>query len=599
MSLTKEEAADLIRHRAEIKTARLDALQAFGFEGDILPPPAPPRIVSARALHMDKITAKLRTDIPGFLKTYFNFPDDEYPEPGGTVPHVVNLLEEMFEGGYLLGMFATDHAKSITADRFFPILSLAENPDESHILMCANAADARRRVQVVERDLETNHDLIRDFPWLKKPERPKGGGTNPVQWSRLEFTVSGRSANRPDPSMCAETVGSSSIRQRRGKLIMDDIEGARNSKYALTRSELYEFIKVEATRCYEGLTESKRPLQAALGTPFDVDSLYLRLANEGWRALKVPAYTVPWDKISQSAIQTTKHGDTSQTDWKIRASRLPDSYFTWPRERFKVSEADPHFGRKRSRSQFSIQYLLDPTEGKPGRLSIQQMAELISETPPAGGHANPNAAQYATFVTLDPASGVNTRLADYAGVAVVKIRWPKSEPLPDMHIMEAYKFEQGVYEQVEFCADLSERYECPVMYEANSQQRGTYTSAFSHQRPSVKLVPVYTTEGNKFDNEMGLTRIRTLIQSDKLKVPQSQIESEGIQTMLSEVRDLGSDKHDHICAAVWFVYKWLFEQVRYLNVGYAAPTMTRRFGGNAGGFFGGHPAQRSWKTWRR
>jgi hypothetical protein len=314
--------------------------------------------------------------------------------------------------------------------------------------------------------------------------------------------------------------------------------------------------------------------------------------------LKVPAYTVPWDKISQSAIMTTKHGDTSQTDWKIRASRLPDSYFTWPRERFKVCEADPHFGRKRSRSQFSIQYLLDPTEGKPGRLSIQQMTALVSDPPLPGGQADPNANQYATFVTLDPASGVNTRFADYAGIAVVKIRWAKSEPLPDVHVMEAYKFEQGVFEQVEFCADLSARYECSVMYEANSQQRGTYTNAFSHQRPGVKLVPVYTTEGNKFDNEMGLTRIRTLIQSEKLKVPQSQVESEGIQTMLTEVRDLGTDRHDHLCCAVWFVYKWLFEQVRYLNVQGMAPTMTRRFG-STGGFFGSHPTQRSWKAWRR
>src|SRR5665213_1055044 len=274
--------------------------------------------------------------------------------------------------------------------------------------MCANASDARRRVQVVERDLETNFDLTRDFPWLKKPERPKGSGSNSIQWSRLEFTVSGRSANRPDPSMCAETVGSSSIRQRRGKLIMDDIEGARNSKYALTRSELYEFIKVEATRCYEGFSESDRPLQVALGTPFDPDSLYLKLESEDWRVIRVPAYTVDWDKISQSAIQTTKHGDTNDTDWEIRASRLPDKYFTWPRERFKVAEADPHFGRKRTRSQFSIQYLLDPTEGKPGRLSLKQMRDLVRDV------EFPEASDWATFITLDPASGVNTRFSDYA-----------------------------------------------------------------------------------------------------------------------------------------------------------------------------------------
>src|SRR5665213_2307735 len=578
---------------------------AFGFEAEAWPirevPPEhryqAPAIVSSRNLHSDKIMGNVRKDIPGFLKRYFDFPDDKYPEPGGTVPHVVNLLEEMFKGGYLLGMFATDHAKSITADRFFPIRSMADNPNESHILMCANASDARRRVQVVERDLETNFDLTRDFPWLKKPERPKGSGSNSIQWSRLEFTVSGRSANRPDPSMCAETVGSSSIRQRRGKLIMDDIEGARNSKYALSRSELYEFIKIEATRCYEGLTESKRPLQAALGTPFDPDSLYLKLESEDWRVLRVPAYTVDWDKIAQSAYMK---GMTTKNTWQERAAQLPDKYFTWPRLRFKVCEADPHFGRKHTRSQFSVQYLLDPTEGKPGRLSLKQMADLIREEPQSGGSAEPGAMEYKTFVSLDPASGVNTRFADYAGIAVVKVRWPKSESLPDVHVMEAYKFEQGVYEQVNFIADLCARYGCACMYEANSQQRGTYTNAFAHQQPQVQLVPVWTTEGNKFDNEMGLTRVRSVIQSGKLKVPESQVDSDGIQTMLSEVRDLGTEKHDHLCAAVWFPMKWLFEQMKLVGVGQAPTQMTKRFGGAArGGFFGSHPTQRNWKSWQR
>lgn len=586
-----------IAERLAKKAERESALRAFGFEDDVVSgkPIEPPRIVNARTLHMDKITAKLRTNIPGFLKQYFNFPNDDYPEPNGEVAHVNLLLEEMFVGGYLLGLFATDHAKSITADKFFPILSLAENPNESHILMCANFADARRRVQVVERELETNFDLIRDFPWLKKPERIKGSTGN-IQWSRLEFTVSGRDVNRPDPSMCAETVGSSSIRQRRGKLIMDDIEGARNSKYALTRQELYDFIKLEASRCYEGLAESRRPLQAALGTPFDPDSLYLKLELEDWRVIRVPAYTTEWKHVAEFAYA---FGTTTQTPWQERAKNVPDKYLTWPRQRFKVLEADPNFGHKATRSQFALTRLLDPTEGKPGRLSIKQMQDLIREEPQQGGNSTPEAAQYKTFVSLDPASGVNTRFADYAGIAVVKIRWPKSEALPDVQVMEAYKFEQGVFEQVNFIADLCARYECACMYEANSQQRGTYTNAFAHQQPQVQLVPVWTTEGNKFDNIMGLTRVRTVITMGKLKVPESQLESEGVQTMLSEVRDLGTDRHDHICLAVWLPMKWLYEQLKLMGVGQAPSQMTRRFGASPSGFFRSHAAQRSWRSWRR
>jgi hypothetical protein len=339
-------------------------------------------------------------------------------------------------------------------------------------------------------------------------------------------------------------------------------------------------------------------LQAALGTPFDPDSLYLKLESEDWRVMRVPAYTVEWKHVAEYAYA---FGATTETPWIERAKNVPDKYLTWPRQRFKVLEADPNFGKKRTRAQFSLTHLLDPTEGKPGRLSLKQLEDLIKDSPQQGGTVAPSATEFATFVTLDPASGVNTRFADYAGIAVVKIRWPRSEKLPEVQVIEAYKFEQGVVEQVDFIADLCAKYQCPLIYEANSQQRGTYTNAFGHYQPAVKLIPVWTTEGNKFDTEMGLTVIKTLITTERLKVPLSQIDSEGIQSMLSEVRELGgaTDRHDHICCAVWFVCKWLYEQVRYLNVEHSAPTMTRHFGSSNGGFFRSHPAQRSWRTWQR
>ena len=155
--------------------------------------------------------------------------------------------------------------------------------------------------------------------------------------------------------------------------------------------------------------------------------------------------------------------------------------------------------------------------------------------------------------------------------------------------MEAHRFEQGLHEQVNFAADLCLRYECDIMYEANSQQRGTYQNAFSHLRPEVRLVPVYTTQGNKFDTEMGLTVIRSLISSKRLKVPQSQLDAEGVGTLLTEVRDLGSDRHDHICSAVWFPVKWLYEQIRLYNGSPVGPQQfSRRFA----------PAARDWRSWQ-
>src|SRR5882672_2851552 len=75
VSITKAEAKVLIQRRAALKDVRQDALRAFGFERDLTqtaPLLDPPRIVNERTLHMDKITAKLKSDIPGFLKRYFN-----------------------------------------------------------------------------------------------------------------------------------------------------------------------------------------------------------------------------------------------------------------------------------------------------------------------------------------------------------------------------------------------------------------------------------------------------------------------------------------------------------------------------------------------
>ena len=538
-------------------------------------------VISARNLHSDKIMAGIWADIPGFLKKYFDFPDNEYPETNGTVPHVVNLLKNMYLGGKMVAEFATDHCKSEGASRFFPIMSLASDPDEAHIIVGANDADSKRRIQVVQRDLEGNHQLIKDFPWLKKPPKLKDGGSGGVAWSRKELTISGRSSNRPNPSIYACATGSNDIRGRRGKLIMDDIEGEEHRHYALKRRQLYDFVKLEAVRCLEDTHESKRPLLIALGTPFDQASIYFRLEQEDWKLMKVSAYTQDWEKIRQSAYMKLADGKQSNTTtpWAERAALLPDKYFTWPRKRFKITSQDPYFGKGMTKAQFSIAYLLDPSAGDPTRLSLQQMQRLVSETD------FPQEGDWTTVVSLDPAAGVKTHFADYAGISVVKIRWPRDQKLPETQVLEAHRFEQGLFEQVGFCADLCAKYSCDLVYESNAQQGGTYANAFSHLRPEVRLIPVYTTHGAKFDTEMGLTVIRTLVKERRLMVPEGQLDSEGMRFLLEEVRDLGTEKHDHITCSVWFVVNWLYQQVRAYN----GPKLVSVSANSA----------LSWRTWRR
>jgi hypothetical protein len=129
-----------------------------------------------------------------------------------------------------------------------------------------------------------------------------------------------------------------------------------------------------------------------------------------------------------------------------------------------------------------------------------------------------------------------------------------------------------------------------MIYESNAQQGGTYANAFGHLRPEVKLIPFYTTHGAKFDEEMGLTVIATLVRNERLKVPGDKLEDEGMQAFLQEIRDLGTERHDHITASTWFVVNWLYQHVRHLN----APALVSTMGGRA---FGNAPL--SWRTWRR
>ena len=561
-------------------------------------------VVSERNLHSDRYMERVTQDIPGFLKKYFDFPNAAFPEVPiyspllkreiGHVPHVTYALQRMLAGGQLIFRWFTDGAKSKTGTFFFPILSLASGPDEAHILCCDNFDDSKRRVQQLERELEYpfNPDLLVDFPWLAKPKRNMRGSS--PTWSTREFTISGRSTNRPDPSMYAASTTAGDVRQRRGKFIGDDVEGKDSRIRASVRKELYDFAKMDAIRCWEDLAESARPLRCWMGTPFDVDSLYIKLPNEDpdYEVITVPAYR--WDYERFSGFPAKPDGThTNQSDsWEVRARLLDDRAFTWPRKRMKITKQDPKFGKGMNKLQFHLAYLLDPTGGDPTRLSSEQLSKLVEEA------TFKDEGQWITVVSLDPASGEG---GDYCGISVVRIRWPKDDKMPEVQLLEAHRHDGGLFEHSNFAADLCWKYPeaeegqnkgrpCRLVFESNSQQGGVYKNWFRNVRPEIRLVPFYTSEGAKFDTEMGLTVIRTLVNQHRLGVPESQITSEGMETFLTEVRDLGSDReHDHIAASVWFVVAWLWKQVKTIRP--SDPFQdTRRFASRRPGFF--HPRVR-------
>ena len=463
----------------------------------------------------------------------------------------LEALEAMFEGGYIVINWPTDHAKSTMGTFLFPLLSLMEDPNESHIICGANINDSKRRVQALQREIETNKALVADFPHLARPT-----AKDLRIWSATQFNVSGRTINKPNPSVLASAVGSNDLKGRRGKLVMDDIEGEDARWSPVKREQLYSWLKLEAWRCFEDKRESSRPLLCLMGTPFDVDSIYFKVELEDWKVFRREAYR----SMGPGVNVMGEYWAGGQT-------------YLWPAKAEKVERAQ----RRLNKLQFSVAYLMDPTGGDPGKMSMAQIMRSLERAPF-------EAEDSLTLASLDPAvggiGGRANRDADYAGIAVTRINWARGEELPQVEVLEAHAFTGGLFEQVHFMADLSSRYGCSVIYEFNAQQGGNYRQAFQHLHPEVKILRHYTTASNKYGLKtgMGITVLKTLISREKLKVPVDQLESEGVRQLAVEMRDLAPPfkQHNHISAAVWFTVLYCFQRVRH----YSAAPVTLTYGQN-------------------
>lgn len=445
------------------------------------------------------------------------------------------ILDWMFKGGKYVVNIPTDHMKSDLATFLFPLLSLMENPNEAHIICCATLPEAVRRVRRLTTELSTNQKLLQDYPHLARQ-------TKNAYWSAQGFNVAGRTTSNNNPSVRAGSWTSDETRQSRGKLIMDDLEGSKVRNSPTEKERLWEFMTLEAWRCWEDSGETDRPLLMSLGTPFDPESIYFDLESIGWQTMRFGAYL--------REERTTGPGVADVLIYK------------WPRKADKVEQAY----REMPKDVFAIQYRLDPTGGDSSRFSNAQITEMLRRGT-FGGE------QVWTFVCLDPAGGSRQRQADYAGIAVVRLSWKrdqtgKPENLPTLEVPECFAFEQGLYEQVRLCAALARDYNCPVIVETNSQQGYTYPDTFEHlanigEIQRVNLLRHYTTGAVKWDLDAGLSVMPTLLKSGRFRIPESQLSSDGVRALASEIRLLGrTGSHDHLLAAIWFAYKRVFDEVK-------------------------------------
>lgn len=475
-----------------------------------------PAVIKYRDAAERRLRETVPKKIPQLLREYFKF------DP---MPFHLELLHCMFGGGQYVRAWPTDHAKSLCVSFWFVLLSLMNDPNESHIICGANVNDSKRRLKSLQFEIQTNKLLLRDYPWLAKPHR-----SDESSWSTVQFNVIGNERGGANPNVLASSVTASDIRGRRGKLILDDVEGKQHRDSALKRQQLYDFIQLEAIRNWEdrGPTtqenRSPRPLQVAVGTPFDPASIYFRLESIGW-----DAKYLPWrDK------ETTK--------------------LLWPAKYDKVMEH-----RKRMTPlEFAIAYEMDPTGGNPDVLTYEEIQRRAS-----AGETIEQADLAAAFVSIDPASGSVNRRADYAGISVVKIFWPKEENFPWVEVLEARKSHEGPDEQVRVAAALAESYGCKVIFEDNSQQGGNYSAWFKQLAPHTDLIRFHTTQEKKQDPKLGMKTLKSLLRMGRLRVHGDYASDEGVRTLLEEIRDMGTTPHDHLIASVWFVVYWAHVHHRY------------------------------------
>lgn len=466
---------------------------------------------------------KMRESVPDriryLLREYWSF------DP---MPFHTNFLQEMFAGGKIVRCWPTDHAKSMMSSFFFPLLSLMNDPDEAHLILGANQNDSQRRLSAIQMEIDTNKKLIEDWPWLAKPKTKDNR-----LWSRKALTIVGRTSNKPNPSVYASAVGAADIRGRRGKLVMDDIEGIKHRNSVVERDKLYDFVKFEAIRNYEDIHESSRPLLCLVGTPFDPRSIYLRLREEGWNVELIP-YRYPED-----------HPDPK------RRGRL-----IWPAKMEKIQELRKLW---RNPLQWAIAMEMNPKGNNPNMLSYEEITDMAR----GGLAATDGASVDATLVSLDPASGSEHRRADYAGMTQFRITWAKDDDLPIMELHAAERSKDELWEQVSWCKERAERANLPVIVEGNSQQWGSYSSVFRNIAPGVRIIRHQTAQQNKTDPKLGITVIKTMLRQGRLHIPESMLEEEGVQALIREISDLGMQgSHDHLCASLWFGVWWAYKERR-------------------------------------
>jgi hypothetical protein len=502
-------------------------------------------------------------DVPGFVRRYFGYE---------MLPFHKVLLSGLFQGGLREYLLPTEHAKTTYGAIVFPLASLVvSGGDARHIVGATNLREASQRVKQVKTVIELNSNgIVDDFPWLR---RWKG-----KPWTVNEIWVEGASTSisNINASVTAIGRGARDIKGRRAKTVFDDLEGMNEALTQAERDRLWNWLTLEALRCLEDPEFFERPLVALLGTPYSVDSLYFRAQRAGFKVFRQPFRYANGDLI-------------------------------WPEKRAKIAVL------KRALSTtpgaFEIAMKLDPKAADPDAMSYDE----IRQKSQAEATRFDETVGHFRYNVLDPASGSSNKRVDYAGIAHVKIRWPRASQrmegesledveLPWVEVYEPRAYKHGVISQVKLMQQIQHRFGGPIIFETNGPQATTYRRLFEAFANEVALIGFYTGT-NKWDGRMGILVVREIAKAGRLKIfprehPEEELEEDqdlaveatdlledqavvggdihdaGVRALLYEIRDLDDPKaHNHIVHGIWFAVRHSWEQRRrgVVDSNYANP----------------------------
>jgi hypothetical protein len=439
------------------------------------------------------------------------------------VPYHELMLWAAFLGGYWDIMVATEHGKTSLLSLAFPILSLANDPEQAHILLGADEADPMSWLALIQQQLESNTKITDEFPWLKRPT-----GKGAPAWNAHELTVAGASTERlnRNPSVQALSIWTKNIKGKRGIVIADDLEGPEERESPAQAEKLYKRVTWASVRMIEDVTVNPRRAFINAGTPFFPDSLHLRLADHhAFRTFRQPY-------------------------------RNPDGSLAWPSKREKIKELWALW----TREQFLIAMELDPTGGRKDLLSVDQLIAMGHQSGTSMGSK-----EGGLFICLDPASGSRGRRPDYAGVTLNRLSWRLGEVLPRIETGLCWIVRTGAMDQLRLVNSVHERFGGRILIEGNSNQRGHYywliSEFFPHLQPVVEYL--YTDEDKKLSDEMGVEVMIDMFKSGYWKLVSAKERvgriEEAKHALITEIRDWGTSQHDHLLMSAWLTLCWAFD----------------------------------------